>query len=179
MVIIILNVLSKQHGFTLIEIAVAMVILGIVTSVVGSYFVFNAKLLDKVSSRWSAQSDNSLAAKFITEQVRNATELELIGTAAAPAPGYNYIYLDSAANTVQYIGIDGAARNITTAPISSLSFALKKDAMGHNFLKFIIRADAGRGEVRTYETTSEVALNNVSGLEPATGTVLCYKLAPQ
>lgn len=152
-----------------------MVILGIVTSIVSSYFVFNAKLLNKVSNRWGAQSDNSLVATFITTQVRNATDLALINTAASPVSGYNYIYLDSIANTVKYIGTDGSTRNITTAPITGLSFELKKDVMGKNFLEFTISSRIGGAQ--TYQTSAEVALLNLRNLDPAANTVLRYNFS--
>lgn len=161
----------KEEGFSLLEVIIAAAILGVIASIVGYYMVNQSKLLNKTTALWKTQNDLGVVITFITKQARNATNMDLTASPGSPVGGYCYIYLDSSTGNVKYIDGDGATRSITNVVADSLSFEIRKDVGGNNFLSYAVGGSAG-GQAR--QIASEVVLNNISDLNPVTGNVLCY-----
>jgi prepilin-type N-terminal cleavage/methylation domain-containing protein len=98
---------EPYKGFTLIELIVTLAIITLVMSGVFSLLLFNQKVYGKGSSQYDIQSNMRLAASSISQELRYATQIEILDSSAAvPATpdamdaNEGYIYYDSSNGTI-------------------------------------------------------------------------------
>lgn len=112
---------KNTGGFTLIEVIVAMAILGLVVSMAYSLMGFSQKSLRSSSNSYDIQNDVRLASGYLCDQIRYATELDIIPLKAVKTDtAYNYFYIqDGSLHQAKYVAATGTYDDRTIA--SSLS----------------------------------------------------------
>ena len=118
------------------------------------------------------QTDIRLAGDFITKEIRNATEIEVLPVPFEEDPSWRYIYLES--NSIKS-KVAGAVSSITEETIVGTElFAFRKDEpSGRYFVKIEIQ---GKKKEEQYTLTTEILLNNIKSVaEPLSGNAIRYK----
>lgn len=162
--------LRSQRGVTLVELIVALAILGFVLAAVYSFYYFGERSFAVGSEQSNLQRDLRLAADFITREVRHAVELDLIPVPASFAAGYSYIFLENSA----VVHVHNGVKTAKTGPVvTGLSFGLER--LRHNdrnVLQFTVR---GRSGNQQYELSTRVFLSNVRSKENTQNAAVRYK----
>lgn len=159
-------------GFTLIELIIALAIFSVVVFMAFSILVFGNKSFSNGTDRSDVQFDFRMTSSFITDELRNATEVQILSTMpATPTTGYNYIYISGK----KIISVkNGTSTNKTDAvvdtPVNSL-FKITKLANNNNILEFNLMNTKNNVSI-----DSKVYFNNINGVADATGDVIRYKL---
>ncbi len=114
---------KNAQGFTLIEVVVSMAILGLVLSMAYSLMGFSQKSLRSSNDYYDIQNDIRLASSYLCDQVRYATELNIIPADAVKTDAaYNYFYIqDGSLHQAKYVAATGTYDERTIA--NSLSDA--------------------------------------------------------
>ena len=91
--------LKNNRGFTLVEVIVAMAILGTVLTMAYSLLGFSRNTLSNSNDHFDIQNDIRLASSYLCDQVRFATELKIIPYSEAVTEigahtNYNYFYIE-------------------------------------------------------------------------------------
>ncbi len=91
--------LNNKKGFTLIELIIAILILGVVMMAIYTFFLFGNKMSVKGNQQYTIQSDARLDINQIISDVTYATEVTLLSaapTASEKASSvYSYIYIEN------------------------------------------------------------------------------------
>lgn len=160
--------MNVRKGFTLVELVIFLVLLGIVLAIIFRVFYVGHNAFAAGSTQFQLQSDLRKAGDFITDELRYAEEIDI-----ADSPdddGYCYIFLEDSRIKYQY---KDDIRDITDPIITNDNiFEIKRDSNGRNFLSINI---TGAMQGKSYNITTEVLLKNVSNLEPEAGKVIKYK----
>lgn len=88
------NIFSSKKGMTLVEVIVAVAIIGIVSLTISRIFIFSTKSSTKSQNRSLTQMDINIASKTISNELRYSSELEFIDPSKTMQKGYKYIYID-------------------------------------------------------------------------------------
>lgn len=89
----------NNRAFTLIEVIVTLAILGVVVLAIGTFFSFGSNMYDQEKRQFNAQSDARWVVDRVTDEIRFASELELLSPSVAEVEAttsgneYNYIYI--------------------------------------------------------------------------------------
>jgi prepilin-type N-terminal cleavage/methylation domain-containing protein len=87
---------KKNKGFTLVELIIAMAIIGVVSIMAFSIYMFSTKVYAKGENQSIVQFDARMSADYITKEIRFAYKVEILGTGTViPATVTNddcYIY---------------------------------------------------------------------------------------
>lgn len=156
--------LRNSRGVTLIELIIALALLSMVLAVGYNYYFFENKTYTIGSNQSNVQRDIRLASDFITREVRNAIELELVSSPTI-GDGYNYIYLNGLV-----LMHDSTPK--TDPIISQLELKIKKVDNNKNYLEFIIQGNEGE---QTYKINTKVQLNNIKGKSQIQNLAIKYK----
>lgn len=165
------KILYDNKGLSLVELVIAMGLLGMVLSLAFMYFFFGSRTFRVGEAQSNLQRDIRLTSDFITRDVRYASELTLLDSLDTPLEdGYNYIYMDN--SSIQHINEGGETNPKTEGVIEELSFHLK-EVNEHYILEFHIE---GRDDSQDYSQESEVVLINLQeGILEQNMEVLRYK----
>lgn len=93
--------LDNNKGFTLIEILVAIAILGVVSAAILGFLVNSFDFFNQASDKVEVQRDLRPVSKYITTQIRNSTDVSIYNSVAdanfskEKSKTYNYIYLNT------------------------------------------------------------------------------------
>jgi len=169
---------ARDRGLTLVEVVLALALLGFLASATYLFFAAGSGLLIGSATSYRLQREAALAAEFIVQEVRNASELELLdGPPAQPEQGYRYLYCDPGARAVARVDEGGGVVRRGAGVIEGLSFRIvRTQDGGRNLLRFRVATASGG---QAHELTSEVLLNNLSGKEPSEEKPgVKYKLPP-
>jgi len=159
-----------RKGFTIVELIIVLALLGIVLGVGYNLFFYGENTFRTGSSKYQLQSDVRLVSDFISEEIRNAVELDIVSLPITAQTGYHYIYLDGA--TIKY-QFNGKTENKTNAIMNDQAiFAIKKDANNKNFLKITLK---GKLNGQEYDLATEIFLSNISNKAAASGKAIRYK----
>lgn len=83
----------SYKGFTLVEVLITVAIIAVIMGVIGTLFVSGATTYNKGSKKAFVQNDTRLGMELIQNEVRYATELEIINTSEVGTDDeYSYIY---------------------------------------------------------------------------------------
>lgn len=151
------RLIHNNMGLSVIELLIALTLLGIILALGFSYFVFGANTFRIGEAQSNLQRDIRLTSNFITREVRYATDLDLLDNVNSPLwNDYNYLYLD---NNSVIKHIDGNGNEITKSEniIELLSFNLNI-VNEKLLLEFIIE---GSNDSQHYNQKSEVVLVNI------------------
>ena len=92
----------NKRGMTLVEIIVAIAIVGIISTVIASVFIFGNKSYNRSETRSIRQMDVRLVAQTISKELRYAYAIELLDNKNFE-DDYEYIYFDEPGKKVMII----------------------------------------------------------------------------
>ncbi|MGE4354462.1 MAG: PilW family protein, partial [Oscillospiraceae bacterium] len=105
-----LHGIKGKRGFTLVEVIVAMALLGMVISIAYSITGVSRKALNNSNDQFDIQNDIRIASSYVSNEIRFATELKIITYSDVTAgmnahtAGYSYFYIhDGALYQAKYI----------------------------------------------------------------------------
>ena len=84
----------NKKGMTLVEIIVAMAIVGIIVIVIGNVFMFGTKSFRKTETQAVNQMDVRVAVSSISKELRYASKIELLDIEKLEDK-FHYIYFDN------------------------------------------------------------------------------------
>lgn len=159
-----------RKGFTIVELIIVLTLLGIVLGVGYNLFFYGENTFRKGSNKYQLQSDVRLASDFISEEIRNAVEVDIISLPITAQTGYHYIYLDG--SIIKYL-YNGNTENKTTAIMNNQAiFSIRKDSSNKNFLKITLK---GKLDGQEYDLETEIYLSNISNKAATSGKAIRYK----
>lgn len=160
----------RKKGFTLVELIIFLALLGVVLTIGYRIFFSGQNTYAMGSDQYQLQSEIRKAGDFIIDEVRNATEIDIINTPFFPQTGYGYIYLHDSKIVYEY---SGGTRNITDSLVKDENvFSIRKDPDNRNFLCIDM---TGTLNGNTYNLSTEILLKNVVNKSPQSGKVIKYK----
>lgn len=171
-----LKIKNDEKGFTLLEIMVSIMIIGIVLTALSSSFISGFKFFQISKNQAHTQRDIRFIANYIMDSVKYTNSIQLKADIPEPenlSESQSCIALDG--SSIKLITNSGE-RTLTSINIDNLSFKLNPDGDKdtesdtiNDILEFTI--SGGYGEQR-YEISSSVLLNNIKDIkdEPATTT---------
>lgn len=144
----------NQKGVTLVELLIALAILGIVLDLGMVFFNHSEASYNRGETRYITQSNVRLASDYITNQTRYATELSVIDASSVPATitsTDNYIYVDSNGRIIHKTSSGTSIVNPNTS--QNLRYALSFNRAG---------TGVGANRVLSYSVTDNGSGFNVS-----------------
>lgn len=84
--------LKNKSGFTLVELMVTIVIMGIVLTVIYNILLFGMGVLNTSQKNSQEQYEVRMATDYITKQLRYANSITFLTSEPLSSPGYNDIY---------------------------------------------------------------------------------------
>lgn len=92
-----LQILRTNKGMTLIELIVVMILMGIVLTMIWSFFAFGNTMTNVSSDQYDVQTVTRTAVSGIEGEIRYATSMEILSTVPSQtqinSSTYSYIYL--------------------------------------------------------------------------------------
>ena len=169
--------IKDNRGITLVELVIGMGLLSLVIAVAYSLYFFGTTSFQTGANRVDLQQNARLMADFITDEVRLAREVEILGAVPESLdPEYHYIYLDGSA--VKH-SISGAAAvekfsNISQKVDFDLVFSKSTDEVA----VFTVYAS---DDDREYAVTAQVLILNMRGssIVGAEGIGVRYNYPPE
>ena len=160
----------RKKAFTLIELIIFLALLGVVLAIGYRLFFFGQRAFAVGSDQFQLQSEIRKAGDFIIDEVRNATEIDIINTPFFAQTGYGYIYLHDSKIVYEY---SGGTRDITDSLLKDEDvFSIRKDSDNRNFLCIDM---TGTLNGNSYNLSTEILLKNVVNKSPQSGKVIKYK----
>lgn len=160
----------RKNGFTLVELIIFLALLGVVLTIGYRIFFSGQNTYAMGSDQYQLQSEIRKAGDFIIDEVRNATEIDIINTPFFAQTGYGYIYLHDSKIIHEY---SGGTRNITDSLVKDEDvFSIRKDSDNRNYLCIDM---TGTLNGNTYNLSTEILLKNVVNKSPQSGKVIKYK----
>lgn len=166
----------NHKGITLIEILIVFALIGVVLSLGYSFALFGKKTFDGGEKQSEIQFDARMVSKFITDELRNATSLELISIPASfTNDNFNYIYIINNQLVHRY---NGVVTNKTGPTLTEMNptFSMRKLGNNNNIVTFNIKSTInsaiGQKEI---QISSDIQLNNLSGLADDQDHAVKYK----
>jgi len=164
---------KQKKGFTLIEILVALVLVGLVSAMAYSLLLFSNRMLSNSNKHYDIQNDIRLASTYVAKELRFATELEIVTVAQsetdiANLSGYNYIYIKNGRVNQAIFNTS----NYTTKPLSQLisgtESSFVKDAGSNNVLNLTLTANQTD---KKFSVSTAIVLENFPLISPALAIV--------
>lgn len=162
------KIFSYNSGISIIELMIALALLGIVLAMGYSFFFFGANSFRIGEAQSNIQRDIRLTSDFITRETRNAVNVALFTSLPNEAGDYELIYLDG--NKIMHKSASGD-RSRTEAIIDSLSFNLEEVQVDQNKVRYLLTFSiSGSDDSQNYSINSEVFLNNIGKIDIDTET---------
>ena len=92
--------LNKEHGFSIVELMVALTLLGIVLALGYMYFDFGMRSFNRGERQAIAQQAVRLTSDFITSELRFANQIEINPDDGLSETGFKYFYLNGNSSIV-------------------------------------------------------------------------------
>jgi len=89
---VIIKTMKRQSGFTVVELMIVIVLIGLVLAIGYMYFDFGVKAFDRGERQTIAQKAARITSDFITSELRFAKEI-IINPEGGFEEGYRYFYL--------------------------------------------------------------------------------------
>lgn len=109
------EVVKKQQGLSVVELMVALSLLGVILALGYMFFSFGSNSFNRGEKQAIAQQGVRLTSTFITGELRYALKLDIVSVSAIPSSGdgFRYIYLDE--GSIIYINENGEDRVIANS----------------------------------------------------------------
>ncbi len=114
---------NKQDGLTVLELMVAISLLGIVLALGYMYFSYGVQAFDRGERRTIAQSAARLTSDFITSELRFAKEIE-INPAENPGDSSGYCYIYEESNSIKFMDENGNIRILADSNADDMLFSI-------------------------------------------------------
>lgn len=163
--------ITNQNGLTVMELLIAIAIIGVVFTLVASFFKVSVEVYDEGHRQTEEQHAVRLATDFVTRELRNATTIEIIDTAPdSGSPEEFYIYVSNNNKLVKYVTDTDTETTYTIGDLDDVAYNF---AVSGSFLtvEFSSRVEASDP---AFELETEVLLNNVSNAPDDSGKYLGY-----
>lgn len=154
--------LNRKSGVTLIELLIALAIIGILLSTAFAFFLFENKTFSMGRDQYSTQADLRIANDYIVKSIRYATSIELSTTNPSPIANtdeHDYIFLDG--DTIVHSAYDGGGtrieKSLGTGLLSTTSFWSKKNLNSQMVGINIFGEENGQN----FDLQSNIALPNI------------------
>lgn len=171
--------IADQSGFTLTELLVAVVVMGLVFLTAASLLGFGVQTYVLGETQSWLNMNLGAAAQIITRRVRNSTDLEILGASpVAFDSGWWYLYVENPAADVSKVVLrsaNGSTSAITDEVVTDggLSFATRQS--GAEIVLDIAIAAVYRSRDRQVATST--ILGNVARLPATTsGPAIRFKI---
>ncbi len=162
-----------DRGFSLVELMLALSLLAFVIAISSGYYVRSAQVFRDADQQSRVQVEVTRAVSFISTEVRNAVEIEVLSPAALQArdPASSYIFVDNGALRRW----NASGETIVAEHVAGAQFELISHREATT-LEFTLQVG---GRLRELQTRSEVLLNNITEASPTLNPerVLRYKRA--
>lgn len=157
-----------NEGLTLVELLIVLALTVVVIGMVYSVIYFANQSFVRGGDQYQLRSGISVAADFITDEVRNATEIEIVAPPFGD-PSSRYIYIDE--NVLKHYQT-GTVENKSDKILTDESFfALRKDdTTGRCYVSINLK---GTRRDEEFSLNTDVLLNNIKDL---TGTAMGYAI---
>ncbi|MDW7667535.1 MAG: prepilin-type N-terminal cleavage/methylation domain-containing protein [Bacillota bacterium] len=168
------RIFNNRKGVTLLELIIALAIVGLVLTLAFNLFFFGNEIFAKGSDQYEVQHSVRLSLSSVTNEIRYASTLYIENdkpdTFEDP---YSYLYYENSSVYYSYIDTDDTRRTKTLGnDITSISFSKESD-------KLIEITLNGLEQNQSYEIITEVGLPNMSiknnDIIGTSGTVLKFE----
>jgi len=163
----------NNAGLTLIELLVALGILGIVLTVCFSFLFFGYRSFGTGSAQFNIQSDIRIVMETVKNEVRYSSEFQVIPVSEVPTTvtdGYKYIYVEG--NSLKFKSSAGSNERLQGLLFSSGPvFTLSKT--GGNYMLTVTLEGVYRDQ--DYETSTDVLIQNLEISADGSDNAIRYK----
>lgn len=164
--------LKPDVGITLAELLIVLALTMVVAGLAYSFFHFVNSSFAEGGVQYQLQSGISLATDFITDELRNATEFEIIATPFVPDASYQYIYIEDQVLKHRREGtVQKKSEKILT---NETMFSVRQDEdTGRCYVTLNLY---GGKKNQKFTLSTEFMLNNVSAISGLTsGKAIRYR----
>ncbi len=167
--------LRTQAGLTLMELMVVVALIFLVIGMVYSFFSFINTSSLRGGDQYQLQSNIGAALDFISKEIRNSIEIEIVPDSdlSDPDAEYQYIYVEGKVLKHRNAGTvtDKTESVINT---DAAIFTVRKDETSGRY--YITIDLAGKKRDDQYNLSTEILLNNITGFTgEASGNAVRYK----
>ena len=177
----------RMKGMTLVELVAAMAIFGVILAAILTLFMTGLNFFKMGNNKSQAQSDARLAVNAIIENIKFASEMQIMTSAAAQAAIAsgslsNFIFLDSGTGTMYLseYNISTAAHINKRIARTDQNYTLTFSKVDNKTLRITVTVVESS---ETYTVETELKLDNfvlnpalaISGTE---STAIMYKVKP-
>ncbi|TDX53031.1 prepilin-type N-terminal cleavage/methylation domain-containing protein [Orenia marismortui] len=111
------------EGFTLIEVIIAIAIVGIVTTAAYNFLISSNKIFHNEDKKASAQNDLQIVSKFIETQLKYAKQIEVLNNANnIQHDQFSYITLDNTKHKISYFPMNRLNAEVEEEVVNSDKF---------------------------------------------------------
>lgn len=146
----IVNFMKKQDGLSLVELMIALSLLGIVLALGYMYFDYGVQAFDRGERQTIAQQASRITSDFVTAELRFAKEIEINPEGGISEAGYRYVYLDDDTDSIVFRDEEGNERILASSQADGMPYFIKFDSnIPDDVVIFDIEADSGLYELHT------------------------------
>ncbi|SES71414.1 prepilin-type N-terminal cleavage/methylation domain-containing protein [Natronincola peptidivorans] len=162
-------VFKNRKGFTLIEIMIALALVGMVITVAISLVIYGNSLFGISNNQFHLQSEARFTMDTITQEVRKATELKIMSVADCEAEkdsqNYNYIYLKDGViyHSIYNETTSTRTEKIVTNSVSNIGIVFSKALNSTNTLRIKITVEEN---AQSYIAETQITLLNFKLMRP-------------
>lgn len=150
-----------KKGFTLMELIIVIALFSVVVTVGMSFLIGSKENFNRSEEASEIHYQVRIASDYIRDEIRNATEIDIVPIPITPDNTYNYLYVQN--GILYHMSLNVASEKSLNILIDNAQmFSLSQSENGHNAVNYTITAtvDSGVG-IRNYETPTAVNLNNI------------------
>lgn len=167
--------INNKKGMSLIEVTVIIALLLVVTSVAFSLLMAGNNNFTRSKLRSDMQFEVRMVSDFIRDELRYATEIELMDTPESFVAGSEYILIEG--SIMKHVNAAGVKSNKATFNMTEFNPMFILEAVGsNNMLNYHIEGtDDSTLGTKSYEVMTKVFLNNIEENPDAQGQTIRYK----
>jgi prepilin-type N-terminal cleavage/methylation domain-containing protein len=165
----------NRKGLTLLELLLALGLLGVVISIAFTFFLFSSNTYENGTKKASIQNDTTLVTNAITGQLRNATFVKVFQAdinGFAFDTNYTYIYAKNG-NLIKRTSTENILVNTTKDNVNCIinfSRSNPPTSVLHSTV-------TGSSSSNTFSIDSEIQILNISNIDGGSaisGNIVCY-----
>ncbi len=163
---------AGNSGLTLMELVIVLALMVLVIGMVYSFFYFINNSFHRGGDQFQLQSNISTATEFISGEIRNATEIEIVPVSFSADPLSQYIYIEN--NVLKHRNAGTVTDKSESVVTSTTLFTVRKDATSGRY--YITIDLQGKRRDEDYSLSADILLNNISNVTGTmSGNAIRYK----